>query len=255
MAKPPLQGLTIAVTRPRDQAVQLAQRIEQAGGTSLLFPLLEISAVRDTQLIQEQISRLGEFSFAIFISPNAVKYGVAAIRSLGAIPESIKIATVGQGSVRALYDLGITNVIAPKERFDSEGLLALPEMQDVAGMRILIFRGDAGRELLGDTLRERGAVVEYVSCYQRRKTKPDVHILLEGKLDAISVTSSEAMSHLWQMLGDSEKDDLRKVPLFVQHERIAGLAGEQGWQHIHLTGPGDDGLMSALVEWGSNERT
>ena len=73
----PLSGMKIAVTRPRDQAVKLAHRIEQAGGTVLLFPLLEITAARNPQALQEQISRLKEFDFAIFVSPNAVHYGIS----------------------------------------------------------------------------------------------------------------------------------------------------------------------------------
>src|SRR3989338_8880463 len=167
----PLAGLKIAVTRPRDQAARLARRIEQAGGIPLLFPLLDIAPVQDQQALHKQISRLAQkeplaasfeerqFDLAIFISPNAVQYGMAAIRAAGELPQNLKIATVGQGSAKALRELGIANVIAPAERFDSEGLLALPELQDVAGWRVLIFRGDGGRELLGDTLKARGAAV------------------------------------------------------------------------------------------------
>ena len=196
----PLTGLKIVVTRPRDQAVQLAQRIEQAGGIPLLFPLLDIAAVQDTRIMHEQIARLAQFNLAIFISPNAVHYGMAAIRALGALPPKLKIATVGQGSAKALRESGVANVIAPAERFDSEGLLALPELQDVAGWRVMIFRGDGGRELLGDTLRARGATVEYAACYQRSKPQHDASVLPDSAPDAITVTSSEALGYLWQML-------------------------------------------------------
>src|SRR5512140_1873558 len=127
----PLSGLKIVVTRPRDQAARLAQGIEEAGGTSILFPLLEISPVADPKPLRELVARLGEFNLAIFISPNAVQYGIAAIRAAGDIPPKLKIATVGQGSAQALRDLGIHAIIAPRERFDSEALLALPELQGV----------------------------------------------------------------------------------------------------------------------------
>ncbi|MCR4303533.1 MAG: uroporphyrinogen-III synthase [Gallionella sp.] len=305
---PPLAGLKIAVTRPRDQAVQLAQRIEQAGGIPFLFPLLDIAAVQDANTLHEQIARLAQFDLAIFISPNAVRYGVEAIRASNmtltcsarsgwqagtarraqsmlcefpASPPSpsdgttshstkpasgqvagypargrgeLKIATVGQGSVQALRELGIANVIAPTRRFDSEGLLALPELQNVAGWRVMIFRGDGGRELLGDTLKARGAAVEYAACYRRSKPQQDVQALLDARPDAITVTSSEALGYLWQMLGDSAQTLLRDMPLFVPHARIAGLARQQGWKHVHLTGSGDDGLISALIAW-AHQRT
>jgi len=244
-----LTGLKIVVTRPRDQAVPLAQLIEQAGGILLLFPLLDIAPVRDARVLHEQIARLSGFDLAIFISPNAVRYGIAAIRTVGPIPPSLKIATVGQGSARKLREAGIINVIAPAKRFDSEGLLALPELQAVSGWHVMIFRGDGGRELLGNTLRERGATVEYATCYQRSKPQQDIAVLLRSAPDAITVSSSEALGHLWQMLDGRTQAALIDTPLFVPHERIAELARLQGWRQIQLTGSGDVGLMSALKSW------
>ncbi len=245
----PLSGLKIVVTRPRDQAVQLMTRIEQAGGIPLLFPLLDITAVDDTLELNGQIARLARFDLAIFISPNAVNYGVAAIRARGELPSGLKVATVGQGSAKALRELGIGDVIAPTERFDSEGLLALPELRDIAGWHVIIFRGDGGRELLGDTLKARGATVEYAACYQRSKPQNDVGSLLSAQADAITVTSSEALGHLWEMLGAKGQAVLRSTPIFVPHARIAELAKQQGWQNVMLSGSGDDGLFSALMEW------
>lgn len=245
----PLAGLNIVVTRPRDQAVQLAQRIRDAGGSTFLFPLLEISAVQDKRVLNEQMARLPQFDLAIFISPNAVQYGINAIRATGAIPTSLKIATVGQGSAKALRAMGIADVIAPAERFDSEGLLALPELQQVGGWQVMIFRGDSGRELLGDTLRERGATVEYAACYQRSKPQQDAAALLHSNAHAISVTSSEALGYLWQMLDGHAQNTLRDTPLFVPHPRIAELAQQQGWRQVHICGSGDDGLLVSLTSW------
>ena len=249
MANQPLRGLTIIVTRPREQAVQMTSRIEQNGGFPLLFPLLDITSVQDTDALNEQISRLDQFNLAIFISPNAVQYGIAAIRAKGPIPNSLKIATVGQGSAKALRESGIDEVIAPTERFDSEGLLALPELQNVGGWRVMIFRGDGGREFLGDTLKSRGAIVEYATCYQRGKSQQDPAELLSAKPDAITVTSSEALGYLWNMLNDKDRSILRNTPIFVPHARIAGLAREQGWLDVHVTCSGDDGMLSALITW------
>lgn len=245
----PLAGLNIVVTRPRDQAVQLAKRIHEVGGSAFLFPLLDISAVQDTRVLNEQMARLHQFDLAIFISPNAVQYGMNAIRSAGTLPPSLKIATVGQGSAKALRALDITDIIAPTERFDSEGLLALPELQDVAGWKVMIFRGDGGREMLGDTLRERGAAVEYAACYQRGKPQQDGAALLHSNAHAISVTSSEALGYLWKMLDSHAQTALRDTPLFVPHPRIAELARQQGWRQVHLCGSGDDGLLASLTGW------
>jgi uroporphyrinogen-III synthase len=250
----PLADLNIVITRPREQAVGLVQRIAQLGGKPLLFPLLEITAVHDDQALHEQVSRLKQTDLAIFISPNAVRYGMAAIRAEGELPASVKFATVGQGSAKALHSQGITHVIAPTERFDSEGLLALAELQSMAGNKVMIFRGDGGRELLGDTLRARGATVEYVTCYLRSKPAFDAGALLDSAPDVITVTSSEALTYLWEMFDAQGRSGLAAMPLFVPHERIANAARQQGWQQVVITESGDDGLLSGLIAWAHTKR-
>lgn len=287
MQQQPLAGLNIVVTRPRGQAKNLAQRIMQAGGQTTLFPLLEISPVLDPQSLHALIARLHEFNLAIFVSPNAVRYGMEAIitasnavsssqlsspgffpladgsdisnkaeghanvstKQYNALPATLKIATVGQGSVRALRDYGVTHVIAPQDRFDSEALLALPELKQTAGWRVVIFRGNGGRKLLGDTLNARGAEVEYATCYQRAKPHQDTSMLIAANPDAITVTSSEALGYLWDMLDSTAKKQLAAVPLFVPHARIAETAHNLGWSEVVLTGEGDDGLISSLIAW------
>lgn len=254
MTKQLLAGLNIVVTRPREQAVQLAQRITQTGGNVILFPLLEISPAADPQSLRALVARLPEFNLAIFISPNAVRYGMEAALATGTLPPTLKIATVGQGSAKALRDLGVDTIIAPQERFDSEALLALPELQQVAGWRVVIFRGDGGRELLGDSLKARGASVEYAACYQRAKPQQDAGILLAANPDVITVTSSEALAYLWEMLDGAAKERLADVPLFVPHTRIAEAAHKLGWRMVVPTAGGDDGLLEGLIAWAKNRK-
>lgn len=250
----PLAGLRIVVTRPREQAAELARRIEQLGGASVIFPLLEISPLADRRPLQALLARLHEFNLAIFISPNAARYGMQAILAAGALPAKLRVATVGPGSARVLHELGIASVLAPQQRFDSEALLALPELQNVTGWRVAIFRGESGRELLGDTLQARGASVEYVACYQRSKPQQDVAGLLAVLPDAITASSSEALGYLGDMLGEAGKAKLAALPLFVPHARIAESARKLGWQHVIATAGADDGLLSGLVTWASERR-
>ncbi len=254
MASSPLTGLNIVVTRPREQAAQLQQRIAQLGGNAVLFPLLEISPPADTQALRDLVARLSGFDLAIFISPNAVQYGMAAIRAGGGLPSGLRVATVGQGSAQALRDAGVTEVIAPLEHFDSEALLALPELQSVQGWKIAIFRGDGGRELLGDTLKARGAGVEYAACYRRSKPQQDIGALLHSRPDALTLSSSEALGYLWDMLDESDRARLASVPLFVPHARIAAKARQQGWQTVVQTTSGDDGTVSGLVAWAKENQ-
>lgn len=251
MVELPLAGLRIVVTRPRGQANELAQNITRLGGKPLLFPLLEIVPVSDTKVLTTLAQNLQCYDLLVFISPNAVKYGMA---TLIGIPPNVRIAAVGQSSAQALRELGVGNVIAPTERFDSEALLVLPELQNVSGWRVAILRGDAGREVLGETLKLRGAQVEYVTCYQRSKPETDATELLAGKADALTVTSSEALGHLWQMLGELDRARFAVIPLFVPHARIVDLARQQGWREVIQTASGDDGMLDALVAWAHTKR-
>lgn len=272
----PLAGVHVLVTRPRAQAGALAQGIAGLGGIPVLLPLLEISPVDNTTALHAQLRRPERVDLAIFISPNAVEYGVAAILACdhcvlkrdpltelmstppvsGAggewrLPEKLMVATVGAGSAKALRERGVENVLVPSERFDSEGLLAMPELQAVAGWRVMIFRGDGGRELLGETLTLRGAVVEYVTCYHRTQARFEVRELLS--VQAITVSSSEALGYLWQRLDEAARLLLRGTPVFVSHPRIADLAVRQGWGIVRRTGAGDDGVLSGLLDYFKQE--
>ncbi len=249
MTDTPLAGLNILVTRPREQSVNLAQHIKALGGQVTLFPLLEIEPLSSAPVLRETAARLAEFDLAIFISPNAVRFGMEAINAAGGLPPNLCIATVGQGSAQALLQAGVLQIIVPQQRFDSEALLAMQELQQVGGCKVVIFRGDGGRELLGDTLKARGATVEYATCYRRLKPQVDVTRLLQHLPDALTVSSSEALRYLDEMLEEQGRMQLGAVPLFVPHARIAEQAETLGWKHVTITASGDDGLISGLLTW------
>ncbi|KFB77143.1 uroporphyrinogen-III synthase [Candidatus Accumulibacter cognatus] len=247
----PLRGLTIVVTRPRAQASRLAGWIAEQGGEPLIFPLLEISPVIDPAPLQAAIMRLGDYSLAIFISPNAVDFSVPAILARQAWPLGLRAVAIGQSSVARLARYGIGHVLAPADRFDSEALLELPEMRraGVAGKRVLIFRGNGGRELLADTLRERGAEVDAVSCYQRSApadAAPLQALWRSSQLDALTISSSEGLRNLVGLLDAPANACLRGTPMFVPHQRIAELAHALAMRRVILTGAADAGIIAAL---------
>ena len=223
------------------------------GARPVLFPVLAIFDIEDPAPLQEAALRLDGVDWVAFVSPNAVEKALGAILALRPWPSGLRAATVGKSSEQALAKHGVTDVVAPRERFDSEALLELPELQQMAGKCVMIFRGDGGRELLGDTLRQRGASVEYVTCYRRGRPALDPAPLLklwsEGRLDAVTVTSSEGLRNLMDMVGKLGQTWLKKTPLFVPHQRIAGVARAIGCREVILTGPGDDGLLAGLLEY------
>ena len=251
----PLAGKTIVVTRPRAQAGPLAAAIAAQGGQPLIFPLLEIAPAADPQPLAAAVARLADYAVAVFISPNAVDYSLPAILAHGAWPADLLPAAVGQGTVRALVAHGVTGCIAPSERFDSEALLALPELagERVAGRRVAIFRGDGGRELLADTLRERGAEVDCIACYRRSGPPGGGAPLLAawraGRLAALTVSSSEGLRHLVDLLDTEGRAWLQKTPVFVPHARIAENARASGLRKIILTDAADAGILAGLLAY------
>ena len=248
----PLAGRGIVVTRPASQAAPLAAMIRAAGGRPILFPVLEILDTADIAPLIAAADGLDRFDLAIFISPNAVLRAMNQIVARRSWPPGLRAAAVGKGSARELKRFGITDVIAPARAFDSEGLLALPELQQVAGRRVVIFRGDGGRELLGDTLAARGADVEYVECYRRARPRADAAPLLRAwarnEVDAVTVTSSEGLRNLFEMVGRLGQSWLKRTPLLAPHPRIAAAARELGCGNVMETAPGDEGLMNALSQ-------
>jgi len=249
----PLAGRGIVVTRPAHQASHLANLIGAEGGNPIVFPTIEIIAVNDPQSLLALIDRLDEFDVAIFISPSAVNMAMRAIGARRALPPHLKLAAIGPGGVRELGSLGHTGVIAPAERFDSEGLLELPAMRDVAGKRIVIFRGDGGRELLGATLAARGARVEYAEVYRRARPHADAAPLFRAwereELHAVVVTSSEALRNLFDLVGERGQPRLRRTPLFVSHPRIEQAARALGAATVVLTGQGDEEMLRGVTQW------
>lgn len=249
----PLAGRQVVVTRPEGQATSLCAAIRAAGGVPLLFPVLAIAEVEDDAALLAAIDRLDSFDLAFFVSPNAVERGLAAARARRAWPARLAVATVGKGSERALARAGFTDVIAPATGFDSEAVLALPAFAEAAvrGRRVLIFRGDGGRDLLAEVLRQRGAEVEHVSCYRRFRPELDPEMLLgpatRGEVDALLLTSSEGVRNLADMVGAAGCAVLRMLPVFVPHPRIADHARRAGFAVVVETEAGDDGLLRALV--------
>lgn len=251
----PLGGRTIVVTRPRAQAAPLAEAIAAAGGNPLIFPLLEIAPAADPAPLAAAVADLPQYSLAVFISPNAVDHAVPAILARGAWPAGLRPAAVGPGTVKALAAHGIANCLVPAERFDSEALLELPELAGAAvdGRRVAIFRGDGGRELLADTLRQRGATVDCITCYQRSGPTAGADELLAawraGQLAAFTVSSSEGLRHLCELLDGEGMACLRATPLFVPHARIAESARALGLDKIILTAAADAGIIAGLVAY------
>lgn len=251
----PLAGRTVLITRPAHQSAVLAQKVAAAGGTAFVFPALGIEPVAADRL-EEALAYLAAADIAIFVSPNAAQFGMAAIHARGGLPDTLQIFAVGPGTARALAGQGIDDVVTPDGQ-DSETLLALPQLQAVAGRRVMIVRGVGGRALMADTLRARGAEVQFMECYRRTCPPTDPAPLLArwqaDGIDAVTIASAETLRNLAMLLGESGVSLLAATPLFAPHEKIAEAARRFGIAHVVATAGGDAGLLDGLVNWFRNK--
>jgi uroporphyrinogen-III synthase len=256
----PLAGKRILVTRPAAQAASLAARIAAHDGEAIRFPLIDVAPPEDWQAVDEAAARLDGFALVVFISPNAVGYGLERLLSRKAWPRDLAAVAMGPETARRLARAGLPKVIVPRGPYDSETLLALDPLQAerVAGRAVLILRGDGGRELLAETLRARGARVECVACYRRAPPAdgtPVVSLLRNNALDAISLSSSEGLRNLVQLLDTDSRERLARLPVFVPHQRIADEAARLGLCRVVLTGATDNGLVAGMCifPWSNHE--
>ena len=250
----PLEDVGVIVTRPQRQAASFAQKLAALGGRPLIWPAIVILPPADTSLLERVHATLESYDIAIFVSANAAEYGA---RPAGAWPAKVAVYGPGPGTAEALAAAGIPNARIPTTSWDSEGLLELAELADVSGKRIVIFRGEGGREFLGNSLRSRGGIVDHVPCYRRVAPQSGADGLIEamraGRADALTLTSGEGLDNLMIALGDEGRPELVKLPVFATHPRIVERAREHGLSPIETAG-GDAGLLAGLLEWFGQRR-
>ena len=245
-----LHGLSILVTRPREQSDALCQLIEEAHGRPVRFPVLEILPPEDPAVARRMLQEAATADLLIFVSANAVRHAFPLLPDV--LPAGLGIAAVGGATARALEEAGLEPTLVPGERFDSEGLLALPELREMDGKRVIIVRGEGGRELLRRTLEERGARVDYAEVYRRRcaqRSSANLVASWRSLVQAVTVTSVEILDCLWSLLGEEGQARLRETPLVVLSERIAARARELGCRQVVVTErAGDHAILQALCK-------
>jgi uroporphyrinogen-III synthase len=246
-------GAHVLVTRPAHQAENLCRLIEGREGVTVRFPTLAIEALDDSSAIQNELAHLDRYQWLIFISANAVT--MHSYYSDGVKMDKFKparIAAIGKATAEALVLAGLQVDLVPESGYNSEALLAMPQMQQMNGQNCLIVRGEGGREELATMLRSRGAYVKYLDVYKR--IIPDIDsapvslLLAQDKLDCITVTSGEALQNLLIMLEEKHHQRLFEVPLAVVSNRIRQIAAGIGFKRIAVTNsPSDAAILETVT--------
>lgn len=253
----PLRGKRILVTRPEGQADKLLSGICALGGQAAHIPFLAIEPCADPVGLAHMAHQLSDYRACLFISVNAVQCAWPGLVPDG-WPKTLAAAAVGPGTVRALRARGVSEVIVPASRFDSEGLLAEPFFAEsqCRGNAFALIRGDGGRDLLAQTLRARGASrVDEIAVYQRRLHPVALSRLaawLQGgdahdpTADTIIISSSESLQRVMAAATPDLAERLRQTPLLVPHPKIAECARVLDFSRIGTSDGGDDGLLHSL---------
>lgn len=245
--------MSILVTRPLPQGEELVSRLRLQGQEAWSFPLIEFTPGRQLHALSGQLAALSAGDLLFALSQHAVEFAHARLHQLGQRwPQGPDYFAIGRTTALALHTVSGQNIRYPLDREISEVLLQLPELQNIAGKKALLLRGNGGRELLGETLRERGAEITFCECYQRN-TK-----LYDGAEEAMRwqsrgintlvITSGEMLQQLWTLMPQWYHERwLLRCRIVVVSERLALQARDLGWQDIQVAdGADNDALLRAL---------
>ena len=226
-----LSNKTILITRPRGREKYLRQLIKQAGGNVIHYPVFNIQPPPelDIKQLMKLHDQLHSFTMAIFISPTAVEQSQIYFP---VIPEHLTVVSIGSKTTEALEQQNIPVNIEASEH-NSESLLRSSafQMPELQGQRVLIFRGNGGRALLGDTLIQRGAQVRYVETYSRElPPHPPLTTQQVMSLDAITISSNEGLDNLVTLMDDPSL--LIDTPVVVPSQGAKTLARQHGFRII-----------------------
>jgi uroporphyrinogen III methyltransferase/synthase len=214
----PLFGKRILVTRPKDQSMELVERLEAMGADAIEAPMIRLLPPEDDGPLAEACARAGEFDWIVFSSANAVDAfigrllaGPADLRALG----GVKLCGVGPGTAEHLTRLGLKVDLVPAEYRAEAVMRALSESGGVRGLKVLLPHADIGRELIADELRKQGAEVTEIIAYRTvaveadREGEPDIYrMLLERSIDVVTFTSASAVRNFVRILGAEPAADL-----------------------------------------------
>ena len=249
----------LLVTRPPGQAGALCAELSARGFTPYEQPLLELFKL--PKLLPEArryIENLSQYQHLIFISGNAVRFGMENILPLWPqLPDGIKVYAIGSSTAGMLREYGIEAICTASaagvnSAMTSESLLAMEPLQGVEGQHVLIVKGLGGRAVLSEVLAGRGALVDNLACYQRQcpvlATGELAEKIAGWKIDLILISSGEGLANMLTLLSPAETIKLCTVPLIVPSGRVARMAEDVGFSAVHTAENASNAAMIEMVE-------
>ncbi|WP_313572312.1 uroporphyrinogen-III synthase [Pantoea piersonii] len=245
--------MTILVTRPEPAASALVTRLRALGREAWSLPLIEFAPGSDLDRLPQQLAALRKGDLVFLLSQQVIQYAQPALARHNAVwPADVDYYAIGRSTALAFHTASGRHVDYPHAQETSEALINMAALQRVSGKKALILRGNPGRELLAETLTDRGAEVSFSQCYQRCQKHYDGPV--EGRrwrnrgITTLVVSSGEMLQQLFSLFPAVDREEwLLRCRLVVVSERLATLASELGWQDIQVAdGADNDALLRAL---------
>ncbi|MGF1686908.1 uroporphyrinogen-III synthase [Photobacterium japonica] len=249
--------MTVLITRPAPDGPALAQQLNAAGISALSQPLLHIQPGHELSVLPTCLHALQSDDFLIVISAHAADFAHNYLLSVGVSwPKNVHYIAVGHKTAATMKRHTNQPIHCPETDCDSEGVLRLPILDQVKGKRVVILRGNGGREAIYQQLLQRGAEVRYCETYRREWLPLDGQLLCQqwlcAGMDALVVTSGEQLAFLTQLVPDSAKAWFLQCQLFVPSQRIADQATRLGYRFISNVGSAANGpLFTTLSKKGT----
>lgn len=250
--------MAILVTRPAPNGEELCQLLNQQGFATLYAPLFDIEKGRELNQLPTLLQNLQSGDYVFAVSKNAIVYADQVLKNIGLHWRSdLNYFAVGRRSAEYFSALTEHPVLYPYPNENSEGLLALPQMQQLEKKKIVILRGNGGRELFRQQVETLGASVEVVECYQRIAKEYDniqqISIWKRAGINTIIVTSNEILHYLVEFVPKNDHNWLTECHLIGISPRIIKLAKDYGWENVTQTARADNAsILDTLLSLKTN---
>jgi uroporphyrinogen-III synthase len=251
-----LENLKVLVTRPKQQADNLCESIENLGGTAIRFPVIEINKSENQQVAKKILDDLEQYDIGIFISRNAVEWTLKLLDEKKSALESLSLISIGPATTAALKR-ALSGTVITNCGTNSESLLENEALgtEAVSGKKIIIFRGQGGREHLATTIRQRGAKVDFAEVYRRDCPQYDSDFINKiwalNVPDVVVVTSNNGLENLFSLLNNEQRNLLLSKQLVVMGRRMFDFSVGFGFAKtpIFTEENDDEGILKLIVKW------
>lgn len=253
----PLFGKKIIITRTREQASKLVEKLEELGALCYEIPTIKIEPVLD-ETIDQTIQNLHKYDWIIFTSENGVRIFLEHLFKSGKDLRTLghsKIAVIGKATKNILESYGIFSDLIPEKEYTQEGLISAFSSLDIRGKTILIPRAKEARDLLPEKLKEFGAKVDVLPVYETKiceESRKELKEVLNKGVDIITFTSSSTVKNFFKLIDEAQKEKLKNIIFASIGPITSATLREFGFEpHIEAEEYTIDGLVRVIKDYFS----